>query len=321
MTNVPFIRYGGNFVVQQPFVIRQAQTFGFAVDGDRDRMQALCDRTLNLSPTTRYTVVSSTVLVAFMHMKRLCSGVPESAACGTFTERELNISILLAAEEKVGPFWLPDRLVWHMPYLWLDSTNALVAGRDLYGFPKQYGSIAMPSREGEPAKFSATAEVLPHFDPQAHACIEPVATVRRIDAPNVEFADSFAEIVGAAGAFLREVMRITNPLLLLRAGIANLTAENLLNLVFLRQLPSIEDGSRACYQAIAEASSLPRDLRDGGFLRGDFALEIPHHDSAPWAYELGIAANPEEVTVHPHSAFHLDVDFDLSAGREIWTAG
>lgn len=320
MPNVPFIRYGGNFLVQQPFVIRQARTFGFAVDGDRERLQALCERTLNLSPTTRYTVVSSTVLVAFMHMNRLCSGVPEAAACGTFKERELNISILLAAEEKTGPVWLPARLVWHMPYLWLDSSSALVAGRDIYGFPKQHGSIAMPSREGEPAEFRAAGEVLPCFDPQTHASIEPIATVRRIDAPGLEFADPIAGIAGAAAAFVKEVMRITEPLLFAGAGLADLTAEHLLNLVFLRQLPSIEDGSRACYQAIAEASSLPRALHDGGFLRGDYALEIPHHDSAPWAHELGIAANPETVTVRPHAAFHLDVDFDLSVGREIWTA-
>ena len=320
MPHVPFIRYGGNFVVQQPFVIRQTQAFGFAVDGDRDRLQALCDKTLNLAPTTRYTVLSSTVLVAFMRMDRLCSTVPASAACGTFTERELNISILLAAEEKVGPVWLPARLVWHMPYLWLDSSNALIAGRDIYGFPKQYGGIAMPSREGEPAEFRATGEVLPCFAPQTHACIEPIATARRTDAPTLEFAAPFAEIAGAAGAFVREVMRLTDPLLFLGASLADLTAEHLLNLVFLRQLPSIVDGSRACYQAIAEASSLPRGFHGGGFLRGDYALEIPHHDSAPWAYELGIAARPAAVAVQPHAAFHLDVDFELSAGREIWTA-
>ena len=320
MPNVPFVRYGGNFVVQQPFVIRQAQVFGLALDGDRDRLQALCDKTLNLSPTTRCTGVPSTVLVAFMRMDRLCSGVPASAACGTFTERELNISILLAAEEKVGPLWLPSRLVWPMPYLWLDSSNALIAGRDSYGFPKQFGSIAMPSREDEPAEFCARGEVLPCFDPQTHACIELIATIRRTDAPTMEFAEPFAEIAGAAGVFVKEVMRITDPLLFLAASLADLTAENLLNLVFLRQLPSIEDGSRACYQGIVEASSLPRALRAGGFLSGDYALEIPHHDSAPWAYELGIAAHPEKVTVQSHVAFHLDLDFELMAGREIWMA-
>lgn len=320
MPDIPFICYGGNFVVQQPFVVRRAQTFAFALDGNRDRLQALCDKTLNLSPTTRYTVVSSTVLAAFMRMERLCSGVPASAACGMFTERELNVSILLAAEEKVGPVWLPARLVWHMPYLWLDSSNAMIAGRDIYGFPKQFGSIAMPSREGEPAEFCATGEVLPRFAPQTHASIEPIATLRRTDAATVEFAEPFAEIAGAAGAFVQEVMRVTDPLLFLGAGLADLAAENLLNLVFLRQLPSIVDGSRACFQSIVEASSLPRELRDGGFLRGDYVMEIPHHDSAPWAYELGIAALPEKVTVQPHAAFHLDLDFDLSPGREIWTA-
>lgn len=320
MPNVARIQYGGNFLVQQPFAIRQVQAFGFAVDGDRARIQALCDQCLNLAPHTRYRVLSSTVLVTFMRMGRLASALPAEAARGTFTETELNISIFLAGEEKHGLVWLPARLVWHMPYLWLDSSNAMIAGRDIYGFPKQYGSIAMPRAAGEKAEFSARSEVLHRFAPTAQAEILPVATVRRTDRPALEFERPFEQLAGAAGLFVKEVLRITDPFLFLGASLADLTAEHLLNLVFLRQLPSIVDGSRACYQAVAEASSLPQALRSGGFLSGAYALEIPYHDSVPWAYELGIAATKADATVQPHAGFHLDFDFDLSAGREIWTA-
>lgn len=320
MSAVPFIRYAGNFLVQQPFALRRARTFGFAVDGDRDRLQALCDRCLNLAPDTRYTVVSSTVLLAFMDMARVSSALPAEAARGAFTERELNVSILLAAEEKHGPLWLPKRLVWHMPLLWLDSSNAMIAGRDIYGFPKQYGRIAMPRAEGEKAKFSAKSEVLHRFDPAARAELLPVATVRRTDAAAVEFERPFGLLAGVIGGFVEEVLRLTDPLLFLGASLGDLTADRLLNFVFLRQLPSIVDSSRACYQSIAEASSLPRGFHGGGFLRGDFAVTIPYHDSVPWAYELGLTAHRADVTLQPHAAFHLDVDFDLSAGREIWTA-
>ena len=137
MPHVPLIRYAGNAIVPQPFAIRQARACGFAVEGDRAKMQALCDKTLNLAPATRYRVLSSTVLITFMRMERLASTQPAAAACGSFAETELNVSLLLAAEEKHGPVWLPHRLVWNMPYLWLDSSSAMIAGRDIYGFPKQ----------------------------------------------------------------------------------------------------------------------------------------------------------------------------------------
>lgn len=320
MPNVPLIRYGGNFIVPQPFVIRQVRAFGFAVEGDRAKMQALCDQTLNLAHHTRYRVLSSTVLITFMRMERLTSTQPAAAARGSFAETELNVSIFLTAEEKAGPLWLPKRLVWNMPYLWIDSNQAMIAGREIYGFPKQYGSVAMPLGEGAKAEFSATGEVLHRFAPAARAENLPVVTARRTDAAALEFERPFAAVAGMAGEFVQEVMRITDPFLFLAASLADLTAEHLLNLVFLGQLPSIVDGSRASYQEIAEASSVPQGFRGGGFLAGDYEIKIPHHDSVPWAQELGLAAGPADVTLQPHAAFHLDVDFDLTAGREIWTA-
>lgn len=320
MPSVPFIRYAGNALVQQPFAIRQVTALGFAVEGDIDRLQALCDKTLNLASHTRYRVLSSTVLITFMRMARLSSQLPPEAEHGSYRETELNVSLFLAAEEKSFLGWRPARLVWHMPYLWLDSSAALIAGRDAYGFPKQYGTVAMPLAEGQKAEFSVTGEVLHRFAPSAQASLQPIITARRTDAPTLEFEGPFGQVAETAEAFFRQTLRITEPLLFIGASLADLTAEHLLNLVFLRQLPDIADGSRACYQSIAEASSLPRAFRSGGFLRGDYEITIPHHDSVPWAQELGLAPGAGNVTLHPHSAFHLDIDFDLTAGREIWTA-
>ncbi len=320
MPNVPFIRYGGNAIVRQPFAIRHVTAFGFAVDADADRLQALCDRTLNLAPDTRYRVLSSTVLITFMRMAQLSSQLSAEAAQGSYSETELNVSLFLAAEEKGALVWLPARLVWHMPYLWLDSSAALIAGRDAYGFPKQYGTVTMPLGEGRTADFSVTAEVLNRFAPTAQASIQPIITAHRTDSPVLEFEQPFGQVSETAEAFVRQALRITEPLLFIGASLADLTAEHLLNLVFLRQLPDIADGSQACYQSIAEASSLPQAFRSGGFLRGDYEITIPHHDSVPWAQELGLAPGAGNVTLHPHAAFHLDIDFDLTAGREIWTA-
>ena len=320
MPNVPLIRYGGNFMIPQPFAIRQVRAYGFAVTGDAAKMQALCDKTLNLAPDTRYQVLSSTVLITFMRMERLTSTQPAAAALGTFSETELNVSVFLAAEEKFGPVWLPKRLVWNMPYLWLDSSHAMIAGREIYGFPKNYGSVSMPLAEGERADFSARSEVLHRFGPQQQGAILPIANVRRTDATALAFERPFDEVAGAFGDFVEAVIGITEPFTFIAASLGNLTAEHLLNLTFLCQLPSIVDGSRACYQGIAEASAVPVAVRGAGLLSGDYEIAIPYHDSVPWAYELGLVATKTDALLTPHAGFHLDMDFDLTAGREIWTA-
>ena len=320
MDNVPFIQYAGNSIVRNPFSIRDVKAFGFAVTASRQRIQALVDKTLNLAPDTRYRAVSSTVLITYMCMERLTSAVPAEAAHGSSRENELNVSFLLAVEEKLGPAWLPARLAWHMPYLWLDSSAAMIAGRDIYGFPKQYGTVSMPSAMGETAEFSAAGEVIHRFAPGSRAEILPIATARRTDAAPLAVERPFGQIAGATEAFVREVLRITDPLLFIGASLADVTAEHLLNFAFLRQLPRIEDSTRACHQSIAEASSVPLAIRGGGFLSGDFEIEIPRHDSVPWAEEIGLAPGAADVTVKPHSAFMLDFDFELTAGREIWSA-
>ena len=74
-----------------------------------------------------------------------------------------------------------------------------------------------------------------------------------------------------------------------------------------------DDPPVAINTAPFEKNELPRVI-------GDYEIAIPHHDSAPWAQELGLAPGAADVLLKPHAGFHLDVDFDLTAGREIWTA-
>lgn len=118
--SVPFIRYGGNFLERQPYAIGGVTGYGFAVDGDIPKMQALCDKTLNLSGAAHYEVISKSVFITFFRMERLASTLPEDRLKGSFKETELNITLLLAKGKMVCGVFVPERLVWHMPYLWVN---------------------------------------------------------------------------------------------------------------------------------------------------------------------------------------------------------
>jgi len=322
MASIPYIRYGGNFLARQPYAIGGVTGYGFGADGDLAKMQALVDRTLNLSPDTRYRVLSKTVFITFFRMNRLVSTVPEDAAKGYFSETELNFTLLLAAERKVGAVFLPERLVWHMPYLWVDSNQAMIAGRDVYGFPKQYGTVTMPLAPGQPALFSAAGEVLHTFDPQSQGAVYPIVHARRTDAPTLELDSPLGAIEAAVAKFLAEAVRISNPLLFAGTALADLTAKHLLALVFLRQLPSIVDADCACYQSIAEASYDLTQFHGAGFLKGDYEVEIYKHDSVPIAEELGFAATDAagNARLKPHCSYFAGIDFTFNQAQEIWTA-
>jgi len=322
MANPPYIRYGGNFLLRQPYAVGEVTSYGFAADGDLAKMQALCDKTLNLSGDTCYRVISKTVFITFFRMNRLTSTIPADAAKGYLVETELNITILLAAGKMLGPIFVPHRLIWHMPYLWLDSNHAMIAGRDVYCFPKQYGEVKMPLAEGQPAIFTVSGEVLHNFSPQTLGETQPIISARRTDAKNLEFQSAFETVETATAEFMREAVRISNPLLFAGSALADLTQRHPLALVFLRQLPSIVDGNLASFQSIAEASYDLTKFNGAGFLKGDYEVEIFHHDSVPIAEELGIAATDAigNARFKPHVSYFADIDFTFNQANEIWVA-
>ena len=186
--------YGGNFILPHPYVIEQMSGYGVAVAGDIFKMQELCNRTLNCNGKhLHYFVIAPTVLFTFMRMGSLRSGDAPDSEHGFFTEQELNVTMLLAAIDTSG-----IRLVWYMPYLWLDSGAALIAGRDIYGFPKQLATVTMPAGPGDLAEMSATGEVLHRFEP-VQARDMNIVSVRRTDTAQLEILTSVADIVDALG--------------------------------------------------------------------------------------------------------------------------
>jgi len=321
MASVPYIRYGGNFLLRQPYAIGGVTGYGFGVDGDIAKMQALCDKTLNLSAETHYRVVSQTVFITFFRMNHLASTIPCDAAKGYLCETELNITLLLAAGKMIGPVFIPNRLVWHMPYLWLDSSHAMIAGRDVYGFPKNYGDISMPLKAGQPAVFRAAAEVLHNFSPQTEGTVQTIVSARRTDADTLQFQGAFQTVESAAAEFLREAVRIPDPLLFAGSALADLTQQHFLALVFLRQLPSIVNGDLACYQSIAEASYDLTKFNGAGFLQGEYEVEIFKQDSVPIAVELGFATDAAgNARLKPHVSYFAEIDFTFNQASEIWVA-
>jgi hypothetical protein len=322
MANVPLIRDGSYGLPRHPFSIDGITSYGVAVNADLGALQTLVDSTLGATGSgIQFTVISPQVLFTFMRMACLRSDPDPNL--GFYTETELNVSLLLAARSWKAPF---PRLYWYMPYLWIDTPTPQLAGRDIFGYPKLRGNIRMPAGAGAPAEMIAEAEVL---QPQSHstcAHTRPIFAARRVDGGNpgpLEHGDLSIEPDTAAGVLLDKVVDLSLGFfgnVIAQKLLATVGLDHLLRLVFLRQLPSIEDDRLACYQSLAATNFSITQFRGAGLLEGKYEVEIPCNASLHLAENLGIGSGGGDVTVAAKAAYFMDFDMRLDRGTELWVA-
>jgi hypothetical protein len=313
-----YVEYGGNFFPKQPYKSEGILAHLFVLPANRDAVQALVDRTLNLPQSkTTYLAVAPVAMATFMKMENLTSLDPVDCNAGIYRENELSITVpLLACEEVPGLGRVPRRIVFHMPYLWVDAGTVMIAGREVYGFPKQLGDFQMPDAFGAPADFQVAADVITHFSPTSRVAREPVLRVRRTDAPHtIESALSTTGIVD----FCERIINCLGLEPAMKAMLKCLPQPEL-TFAFLKQFRDAANGNLACYQSVVEAHAPITRIGRGDLLKGDFELEIFHHDSMRLAQELFGGVPPDGVRLTPILAARFDFDFVINFGESKWVA-
>jgi hypothetical protein len=136
--NLPdYVERGGRQVWRPPYTARGAELFGFVLEADRDAIDSLLDRDL-VEPAlgaVDYRCANDRIVVIFADVKRLASAHNIDQQRGYLSEREVSVWCL-AADVTAG-----SRLVWYLPYVFVDSGQASASGREVYGYPKQIGSF------------------------------------------------------------------------------------------------------------------------------------------------------------------------------------
>jgi Acetoacetate decarboxylase (ADC) len=305
---IDYAAYGGEYLPRQPYKSEGILAYLFAVGADIDWLQTLVDRTLNKVATrTTYFVAAPAVLISFMKMDRLTSLHPDDRDKGIWRENELNFTIPLL----VCKNGIPCRLAVWMPYLWVDSSTVMIAGREVFGFPKQMGVFKMPDANGQAADFSVEAEVITQFAPTARAAQKPILRATRLDAPGIIAPDTaFTQLEDCLKHAAGSIGLVHS---------AESFVDSLIHdgsyFVFLKQFRDITDGSLACYRGVFETRApIPRFGR-AELLAGKYELQISDHDSAPLARELFCGTPRQVFTATPIFSMRLDFDFILECGQ------
>jgi hypothetical protein len=350
-----YVERGGRQVYRPPYIARTADLYGFAVTGNRDKIDDLLDRDLNepAGGEVQYRCASDTVFFTFADIQELTSVDPPDSGYGFVAENELSVWCL-ASDLIAG-----NRLVWYLPYVFTDRGQAIATGREVYGYPKQSATVTMDSKT-----WSAQAWVIGTHGAAAKASLQPVVTVthetgsptrilpgRPKDLPQKALVDNLlttplgikgriapggtpkpsATLTGAAtpapppanpgGAWVRtpvtKVLDINLDFDRVNTMVA-MAADP--RLVFLKQFRDVECPTKACYQAIVEAGlKVHVDMTDPlafELLKSDeFTLAIDTYASHPIREELGV-----EATQSCTAAFRASLDFTIQTGFEVWRA-
>lgn len=333
MATIPYINYGGDSTLPPPYQFGELTLYGFFYQGDIEAMQAMVDERLNFPEDSDYQfeVFSPLVMLSFAGINRAFS-IPEQDK-GYDQEHEVFTWVLLLEKKKIAGKWVPNRLVWMIPYIIVDNFWAIVSAREVYGFPKTYGQTTLPDSEN-PEQASYFANTVWGFETYSPDSLMQEYTAvsltkdqtKGVESKDGEEGETKEEVrpwkdAKEAMKELRDVLIDEDKLRGLPIRFCMNELEDLTSMnfywVFLKQFRAIENSEGACYQAITDNTfHLKLDtFSGGGVYPTPFTLDVPSIESYPMGPELGLTSGQKSIF-----GFWMKIDFECNTGRVLWEA-
>ena len=306
-----YISYGGEQVFQQPYVARDTSLYAFMLPisaNKRALPQQFLDRVFNhpAGGAVNFQMALPFVLLSFQHFAVLAAREAPDQRKGGFSYNEATLWLPVTDKNQPGL-----NFSYFVPYLFADNHFAIAAGREVYGYPKSLGQIAMPQSAGDALEFRLTTEVIEHFSPTALGRQAPL--IEALPRATPQRPASLWQKWEHAAEHLTERVAETVADESIEFAVKDLWRPKV-DMVYLKQFRDAANGANACYQAIIQGAGAITDFRGGAPLDGDFQVTIHPYDSHPIAADLGLEAS------YQVPGFYLDFSFDILAGRELWKA-
>ncbi|MEG3850005.1 acetoacetate decarboxylase family protein [Microcoleus sp. herbarium19] len=312
-SNYPqYITRGGDTAFEPPYSLKETKLYGFVLEGTWENLQNLCDKYLNIpgQDQFKYRPAASRLLMVFDTIANISSTEPPASNKGFFSETgEVMFWVLTEAGKQEGAKFVVDHHAWFIPYIFVDSTPAMVLGREAYGFPKELGKFQIPEDPRTPQQLTLETLVLQPFNPQSETTWRQIINVQNERVEKGEFTlkhwADFKQVFEEISSLFVDIK------------IDDKCPTHLeVPMVFLKQFRDVRDGDKACYQAIVEATATLEKFHEGfPYLRQKFQVSIENFDSHPIVTELGL-----KLTQTAQLAFWLHFDFSFANGTEIWKA-
>jgi hypothetical protein len=315
-----YIDRGGMTVYPQPVISPGMELFGFVLQGNEQNLQHLVDKYLNHprfgNSTARpadaplFRPLSSIVVLTFGSLPKLTSQPPPYDRMTWLKEQEVAFWILIWDPETKLP------LAFN-PYIFVDHPWALSAGREIYGYPKEFAWLQMPEDQEHAESFSLDTVAVREFASEDSSLSEArrrrLLEIHRIGGDFRELGLSFKTLIHELARILlgRDPELLPAFLHLLEEWES--TGEKRLGVLFLKQFRDLTDGLKAGYQGVVQAQAQLGTAHGMGLL-GLYELELVDLESHPIVQELGLELKDGKVET---PGFWMEVDFVLGNGGPI----
>jgi hypothetical protein len=311
MASTPYTSWIGHGAVcpTPPVSFSNVRGHVFGVNACRRAIQCLVDELLTPAAqgVVKYWCPAGGALITFNDAERCASTMDR---IGWMPGREVAIWVLLIEERKEPPFGI--RPVLWAPYIFIDTDLGMVPGREIWGWPKAFGHVAMATdTPGLPAHFGVRATIFRTFDPDLQG--EVVELIGVTGTKPLELGDptwrNGADVVSALadellGDFAGELLRM-------------LSIEPVLPAMALKQFRDVIDPTAVCFRALVNAPCRFTQFRGGHLLADTFTLTIETCASHAIAKDLGIETQSRSTLIPVRWAAALDFDFLAENGSAI----
>ncbi len=322
---------GGEVVYAQPHAAIGMRMYCFVIDISTSLVEKKLQREFN-APTGNTEQFGSSMpsaLLNFVTISRITPAEPPDSWLGYLPEHECSLWVPVADLKR-------RQLLWSVPYIFVDSGPAMSGGREIFGFPKQFGWLDVPRTSDAPNVLTLDTVALEVAGPDEEAKKHLLVKAMRPDGAQTVPLMSTASVGPLVEKLLEqtvgaELTRLKNGTLIrdlvefrksapVQSGAATalLFLDQIvamhLPMVLLKQFRDVEDAKSACYLGLIQVVNEIAVFRGGGLLPNDYSIEINDLAGEPMRREFGLAANP----LKPSASFWLEFDFVVGNGTVLW---
>ncbi|HMB61406.1 MAG TPA: hypothetical protein VKN35_15950 [Xanthomonadales bacterium] len=316
MTLPLYITRGGEQVFQQPFTAKDVQFFGFWVKADMKALEAICNKYLNAplgeikeGKKPRFAPAIKHVQFVFNRLGKLYATNPPDKNRGWYKEQEAAIWMLVLDR-------VEQNLYWFHPYMLVDSSYALCMGREIYGFPKEFGWFDIPDGPDSPMQMHVDTVVAKELQPNIEARKEILFCARRTGTSTTPLSHKDHSSLESLVKHTAELLEI-GPEFLAHLELEKNLFKDLLGMkipmVFLKQFRDGAQPDHACYQLIQECATKMTRFHSARVYFHSYQIEFEDFATHPIRANLGFAPGPIKVDM----AFWTRFDFEIGLCKEI----
>ncbi len=303
-----------------PLAINDVVGYAFPIMVNKKKLQAFVDDQLNGLQKNGSPVRYEALDLVLLSWTNCGKAYSLSVEVGCMGDQECQFFVPLLQYKGDDPI---PRLMFWIPYLFINLTGGLIMAREVWGFRKMPATIHIPRQVPFAARFTAETLVFKTFDNAVPGVNERIVeTVGPSVIEKLEKAWEEPELALLELLKLLEGHLAVEALRLLNKVLTPMFGDFIFHMLNLKQFRDGVNNEKACYQALLSCPGVLNDWTGGGVLAGQFKTTIATCANYSIVDDLGLAdaVGAESTTIEHPFGFWITMNFTLDNASLIWRA-